>query len=423
MAFNQFPYSNFHELNLDWILSTLKNLKETMGDFVDLNTLKFANPIEWSIDRYYANNTIVTSSGNTYISRKPVPAGVDINNPDYWVLTGNYNAQIGVLENMVDVISETFANKKILIVGDSISDENMTDAPARNPVWVVHFREMVSKFGATVTNMSKRGRGFQITADGQTFSDVVNSVNLNNFDIVIVFGGINDFLQGTPPGVYGKSTAGTMWTGVKAVAEAIKVSSAKCYFISPLSTNVRDNFLDYCTPDVYRAIIAGAARAYGFNFINGGRIPPYGSEANKTVDGLHPLGTSTKELARYIFNKMLYGSEDFIPVAELFSGTVSGTNFTATAMSTVISANEMVFDWRGTATGPFEIQIPNDLGIYTGQVQMVAGIGGNTTYMITGHSSIKVNGMGSGVSGNFHIQMRGLSDSLCDFNWIQHPSK
>ena len=33
MAFNMFPYSNLHELNLDWILNELKNFSGQLEEF------------------------------------------------------------------------------------------------------------------------------------------------------------------------------------------------------------------------------------------------------------------------------------------------------------------------------------------------------------------------------------------------------
>jgi hypothetical protein len=55
---------------------------------------KFADPVEWSNVGGYEALTIVTYLGNSYTSKKPVPAGVDIGNTEYWVNTGNYNAQV-----------------------------------------------------------------------------------------------------------------------------------------------------------------------------------------------------------------------------------------------------------------------------------------------------------------------------------------
>lgn len=55
---------------------------------------KFATPIEWNSALSYEALTIVTHLGNSFTSKKPVPAGIDITNTEYWVNTGNYNAQV-----------------------------------------------------------------------------------------------------------------------------------------------------------------------------------------------------------------------------------------------------------------------------------------------------------------------------------------
>lgn len=84
--FDNFPYTNFHELNLEWILNMLQQIDKTMSEFVAINALKYADPIQWSIIRQYEKNTIVIDplSGTAYISVQPVPAGVIITNTDYW---------------------------------------------------------------------------------------------------------------------------------------------------------------------------------------------------------------------------------------------------------------------------------------------------------------------------------------------------
>lgn len=55
---------------------------------------KFADPVEWNKTLSYEALTIVTHLGNSFTSKKPVPAGVDIGNEEYWVNTGNYNEQV-----------------------------------------------------------------------------------------------------------------------------------------------------------------------------------------------------------------------------------------------------------------------------------------------------------------------------------------
>ena len=89
--FDQFPYTNFHELNLDWILRALKELEKTIEQFVSINSLKYADPIQWDITSQYEKNTIVIDpqTGTAYISIQPVPAGVALTETDYWTVVFN----------------------------------------------------------------------------------------------------------------------------------------------------------------------------------------------------------------------------------------------------------------------------------------------------------------------------------------------
>lgn len=61
----------------------------------------FENPngsAEWISGVPYEPLTIVTYLGNSYTSKIPVPAGINVTNTQYWAATGNYNAQ---LQNVV----------------------------------------------------------------------------------------------------------------------------------------------------------------------------------------------------------------------------------------------------------------------------------------------------------------------------------
>ena len=86
MFFNQYPYMNLNDFNLDYILKTLKLLSERLENFIALNTIKYANPIQWNITKQYEANTVVidANDGTAYLSVKPVPTGVAITNTGYW---------------------------------------------------------------------------------------------------------------------------------------------------------------------------------------------------------------------------------------------------------------------------------------------------------------------------------------------------
>ena len=67
---------------------------------------KFADPVEWNKTLSYEALTIVTHLGNSFTSKKPVPAGIDIGNGEYWVNTGNYNEQVSMYAQQVATLQE-----------------------------------------------------------------------------------------------------------------------------------------------------------------------------------------------------------------------------------------------------------------------------------------------------------------------------
>ena len=73
---------------------------------------KFADPVEWNRALSYEALTIVTHLGNSFTSKKPVPAGIDIGNAEYWVNTGNYNEQVATYQQQVVNVTELVTNMK-----------------------------------------------------------------------------------------------------------------------------------------------------------------------------------------------------------------------------------------------------------------------------------------------------------------------
>ena len=86
LPINIYPYLDITDLNLDSIIRTIKILTEKLNNFVALNTIKYANPIQWNITTQYEMNTVVIDpvSGTAYLSVAPVPSGVALTNEEYW---------------------------------------------------------------------------------------------------------------------------------------------------------------------------------------------------------------------------------------------------------------------------------------------------------------------------------------------------
>lgn len=104
MIFSEYPYTNFHELNLDWIIKTVKELTGTVDDFVAFNKITFLGT--WTGTAYPAWAVVDDGSGNGYLSLQPVPAGVSLSDTTYWTQVASYstiysafNSRISALEN------------------------------------------------------------------------------------------------------------------------------------------------------------------------------------------------------------------------------------------------------------------------------------------------------------------------------------
>lgn len=107
MFFNKYPYTDFHELNLDWILGEIRRLTHAMSDFEAANHIKPCGV--WDITKQYEAWSVVTDGGAGYISTRPVPVGIDISNQDYWTEIVDYDAFWGTLNLRVQALENSMS--------------------------------------------------------------------------------------------------------------------------------------------------------------------------------------------------------------------------------------------------------------------------------------------------------------------------
>ena len=101
------PYTNFHNLNLDWIMDELNEFNTKLTNFVSLATIKYANPIQWVItNQYEANTVVVDSNGNAYLSVQPVPSGVSLDRTEFWTKIGNFDELWANVKKAITPIDE-----------------------------------------------------------------------------------------------------------------------------------------------------------------------------------------------------------------------------------------------------------------------------------------------------------------------------
>lgn len=123
MVWMKVPYTNFHNLNQDWIISMMMEFRETMDHIISLSTVKYADPIAWNITTQYEANTVVIDqqSGIAYLSTQPVPAGINITNTDYW--TTIFDLQLfltGLREGITFAIEASGYASESRAVGDLV---------------------------------------------------------------------------------------------------------------------------------------------------------------------------------------------------------------------------------------------------------------------------------------------------------------
>lgn len=108
-----------YQYNLGWLIQELMSFKQDLATAIDLKTIKYADPIQWDITTQYPANTVVVDpkSGTAYMSKVPVPAGVELTNSSYWVVVFNYQ---DIYNRIMDGVAfndrdQDYATKDLLV--------------------------------------------------------------------------------------------------------------------------------------------------------------------------------------------------------------------------------------------------------------------------------------------------------------------
>lgn len=125
---------------------------------------------EWDKNQSYEGLTIVTYQGASFTSKKRVPAGIDINDNEYWVSTGNYNAQVEHYRQEVRDMQEQVNDKADMEYVDNELDSINQD--------LTQFKEKQSKLVINAFNPPKPLKpiiGDGVTNDGPALQAMINS--------------------------------------------------------------------------------------------------------------------------------------------------------------------------------------------------------------------------------------------------------
>lgn len=124
---NQFPYSDFHEMNLDWILKEVKRIATEQQEYEAANSVNYEGT--WNVTKQYLKWSIVLdpASGWMYMSHQPVPSGIAITNEDYWILISPFKVDVDFSLTSYDAI----ANKSVTARFNSDEESLTAETDAR----------------------------------------------------------------------------------------------------------------------------------------------------------------------------------------------------------------------------------------------------------------------------------------------------
>ena len=195
--FNKYPYTDFHELNADWILMKIRELQQEMSDFIGTQTITFQGA--WDITHQYPAWSIVEDNNMGYVSIKPVPAGIIISNTDYWVKIFDYSALFNEFE--------VYVNKRYIFIGDSYEGTGNWGFKVTEDLGLdTTFRTITSQLRANINNNSyiaaQGGMGFTNKGSGPDPDDngflslLQNALpfidNPETITNIVILGGAND---------------------------------------------------------------------------------------------------------------------------------------------------------------------------------------------------------------------------------------
>lgn len=333
--FNLYPYTDFHEINLDWIIRKIKELGQAFNDFEAVN--KITNAGAWDITKQYQAWTIVSDNNVGYISLKPVPAGIAISNIDYWSMIADYDiiisdlsARIIELETAVDTI-----NNKITALDNRLNLRNfiiITDSYGTilNGDNKTFYEKAFSDLGVSASNYTAKvqsGCGFVREYDGKKFLTLLQEIPTANGDQItdiIVWGGANDITENTADI---EAAIGDFMTYAKANFPKAKVGVAHAG-VSWNSNGGRSVRFTHSLP-AYRN-----CNEYGAGYIKNSEYILERSNLMADGDTAHPNSNGVDEMAAQLVNYIVTGACDVHYLS-------------TSAASYVMTGGNGTFTWEG----------------------------------------------------------------------------
>lgn len=182
--FRNFPYTNYHDLNLDFILKQMVNLQNEFSNYQALNYVSYGGV--WDISKNYKKWTIVTIGNASYISLVPVPPNVDIKNSEYWLKAADLDPRyeqiiddVANIYNDIEIIDKRIDSTELDITTireeiKKLPKKSMFMSSFADPTGIKDCSEDVKKISENITLIVDSGN-YRIDGD-ITFGDNINVI-------------------------------------------------------------------------------------------------------------------------------------------------------------------------------------------------------------------------------------------------------
>ena len=244
----EFPYTNFHDLNLDWVIKELRKVRQD-EDSITENAEISTN----------ARDEAITAKNEAIIA----------------------NEEVQAIYNTIREISDTLSynrlwGKQIAIYGDSYSTS------PRGDYWQVVLNALT-------------GTTAHVSAQGSLSLPLIYSAKWDyyNADIYIIEAGLNDVTLNTP--------CDTFCNTIISFVNSIRTvnPNAEIYFITP--PDIPDSIMhNYVYPvEFYRQCYWNMKNTYRFGVIDGLKW-----QGLKYSDNIHPTNDTLPLIGKYIFESL-----------------------------------------------------------------------------------------------------------------------
>lgn len=332
MAFwNKFPFTNFHEMNLDWLVSTMKELMDKYNDFTVEVTKKIEQFNNDMKNKFAAQDKKVDDFVNNYTSKvNNIPKLVKtetIDIMDSYRTDGTFSK---IIESTYGAVSylNVLQGKNMVVLGDSLS------ADRSGVSWVNNLKTMTNGV-LNVTNYAVSGAKLEEQAN--KYSNYMGKV-----DILVVWCGINDVRDQTS------------LENVRTALESIRTNTlglnkeCQIYLFSTYK-NLRGMKTNWIIPQTaYWRFFNQYCTSQGWTFVDLFSSAPIISTISQTMLNyyftetdkgyLHYNNKYSPILARYILNVLVNQSP--VPLGDYYE-RIAGTNLNANCspVTSVFSLN------------------------------------------------------------------------------------